>query len=270
MKKPTCLILTGIGVLLLVLVLVFVGPMFVKIFQEMGDMLDLHAEYKRTLREYANEPLTSEQEKLLLQLLEVAATSESQNVLSLDTILSSEPYLTYINTYDGKEWTDYTTYFTAMPTQNHRNIVLTRHTGLLGEEMEVEEQEIWIDYYYILRNWSKTGKNQLNNKKEFEENLQSGLVEPLMERESGTGFTTKIVKMGMVSALMVEDSELFHNAWHIRYQTYGTPEGLLRCAIATPGEFALMRSFFEDSAAFEKWIKEPIRKDDSNEEQEGE
>ena len=263
MKKPTCLILTGIGVLLLVLVIVFVVPMFVNMFQEMGEIFDKHTVYKRTLRQYADEPVSGEKELLLSQLLKIAG-DRTENI---EVILSTEPYLAYINTQNGQTWTDYSTYIAVVPTQNHRNVVLSRLTELIEEEMEEAEQEVWIDFYYKIRDWSKTGKNQLNSKKEFDDILQNDLVNPLMQHGFAEGFTTKVLKMGMISVLMVDDSKLFHNAWQRRIQTYGTQEGYLRCAIATPDEFVLMRSFFEDAATFEKWISEPFEKDKEHEDQ---
>ena len=65
---------------------------------------------------------------------------------------------------------------------------------------------------------------------------------------------TQIVQIGMSSIFMTEDNNVFKDAWRERLETRGTQEGLLRCAIAAPGEFALMRSFFEDMAAFQEWI----------------
>ena len=53
------------------------------------------------------------------------------------------------------------------------------------------------------------------------------------------------------------DMAVFQNAFRERLKKYGSREGLLRCAIGFPDEFALMRSFFEDSVALEKWILEP-------------
>lgn len=53
---------------------------------------------------------------------------------------------------------------------------------------------------------------------------------------------------------MTEDSKVFQEAWRNRLESYGEQEGLLRCAIASPGEFALMRSFFGDMSAFQEWI----------------
>lgn len=272
MKKPTCLILVGIGVLLLIGVLVFVVPIFVEMFQEMQQMSEKHTEYKRTLRQYANEPLTVEQEKLLSQLLGVVGeTSDPQNPQDLETLLSTEPYLTYIKTQDGEVYADFPTYVAAMPTLTHRNVVLARLKEFLGTEVEPAEQEIWVDYYYIMRDWSKTGKDLFGNKKEFDELLQKHLVQPLMEQVSGpTELTTKIVKMGIISTFIIEENEVFHHAWHRRFQNYGKQEGYLRCAIATPAEFALMRSFFEDAATFEKWLTEPFRVEEDTEGQENE
>ncbi|MDE0635376.1 MAG: hypothetical protein OXI43_05940 [Candidatus Poribacteria bacterium] len=272
MKKPTCLILVGIGVLLLIGVLVFVVPIFVEMFQEMQQMSEKHTEYKRTLRQYANEPLTVEQEKLLSQLLEVAGeTSDPQNPQDLETLLSTEPYVTYIKTQDGEDYTDFPTYVAAMPTLTHRNVVLARLKEFLGTEVEPAEQEIWVDYYYIMRDWSKTGKDLFGNKKEFDELLQKHLVQPLMEQVSGpTELTTKIVKMGIISTFIIEENEVFHHAWRSRLLNYGPQKGYLRCAIATPAEFALMRSFFEDADTFEKWLTEPFRVEEDTEGQENE
>ena len=267
MKKPTCLILVGIGVLLLVGVLVFVVPIFVEMFQEVQQMGAQHAEYKRALRQFANEPLSVEQEKLLSQLLEEGGgTSEPQNAEDLEVILSAEPYLTYIKTQDGEDYVDFPAYVAAMPTLTHRNVVQARLKDFLGTEVEPAEQEIWVNYYYIIRDWSKTGKDAQNNGKEFKEILQKHLSDPLMNQGSGTAeLHTKIVKMGIISAFLIEDNEVFHYAWHRRLQNYGTQEGYLRCAIATPAEFALMRSFFEDAAAFESWITEPFRVEEDTE-----
>ena len=267
MKKPTCLILVGIGVLLLVGVLVFVVPIFVDMFQEMQQIGAQHAEYKRALRQFANEPLSAEQEKLLSQLLEDGGeTSEPQSAADLEVILSTEPYLTYMKRQQAEDYTDFLAYVAAMPTFAHKNVVLDRLKNFLGTEVEPAEQEIWIDYYYIIRDWSKTGKDAANNGKEFKEILQKHLVDPLMNQGSGTAeLPTKIVKMGIISTFIIEENEVFHHAWRRRLLNYGTQEGYLRCAIATPTEFALMRSFFEDAAAFESWMTEPFRVEEDTE-----
>ena len=52
------------------------------------------------------------------------------------------------------------------------------------------------------------------------------------------------------------DTAVYQDGFRERLEKFGSQEGLLRCAIGFPDEFALMRSFFEDTAALEKWILE--------------
>ncbi len=269
MKKPTCLILTVIGVLLLVLGLIFVVPWIVNIIQEFEEMADKHAEYMYSLRQDASKSLTEEQEQLLSQLLEGANdTTDPQNPDDLEDILSAEPYLAYLKMHDGQDYADYPAYVAAMPTENHRSLVQARLGQFLDAEIKTEEQEIWVNCYYTMREWSKTGNDQLNNRKEFGEILDEHLTQPLMDLHSGKeGFSTKFVMMGMVSAIMTTENEVFHNAWHARSQTHGQQEGYLRSAIATPAEFALMRSFFEDTTTFVNWITEPFIIDEEEEQE---
>ena len=71
---------------------------------------------------------------------------------------------------------------------------------------------------------------------------------------------SEITQMGTLTNLRGQmHTEVFHDAWHKHLEKYGSSEGLLRCAIATPAEFALVRSFFNDTAALEKWIKTPLK-----------
>ena len=72
MKKPTCLILTGIGVLLLVIVLIFAVPWFMNAFEEAQQMNEKESVYKSALRQFANKPLINDQKLLLKQLIEIA------------------------------------------------------------------------------------------------------------------------------------------------------------------------------------------------------
>ena len=267
MKKLTCLILVGIGVLLLVGILVFVVPFIVNMFQEIQQMTEQKEEYIYSLSQSVNEPLTEEQEKLLSQLLEEAGeTSIAQSPESLEVILSTEPYLTYIKTQDGQDYADFPSYVATMPTPKHRTVVWPKIKEFWGIEVEPAEQEIWVNYYYIIRDWSKTGKDADDDSKEFKALLQEHLVEPLMGNGSDTSeLTSIIVKMTMISILIIEENEVFHSAWRERLNRNRAKEGYLRCAIATPVEFALMRSFFEDAATFEKWISEPFEKVENTE-----
>ena len=264
MKKPTCLILTGIGVLLLVVVLIITVPWFMNAFEEVQQMSEIESVYKSALRQYANKPVINDQKILLKRLIEIAGeTSNSQNGENLERVLSSSPYLSHINTQAADQtYQDYPTYLAAMPTAKHKEPVKSRLMNLIGTEADLEQLEIWTDYYYIMRDWSRTGKSIVTDRKEFDELLQTHLVNPLMENTGFKGVTSNIVKMGVISGFIIEDNEVFHYAWYSRVQSYGFQEGYLRCAIATPVEFALMRSFFADAAAFEKWLSEPFQKEE--------
>ena len=259
MKKPTCLILTGIGVLLLVIVLIFAVPWFMNAFEEAKQMSEIEGIYKSELRQFANKPLINDQKLLLKQLIEIAGeTSDSESGENLEMVLSSSPYLSFINTHAADQtYQDYPTYLAAMPTAKHREAVKSRLMNLIGAKAKPEQLEIWTDYYYMMRDWSRTGKSIVTDRKEFDELLQTHLVNPLIENAGFEGVTSNIVKMGLISGFIIEDNEVFHYAWYSRVQSYGFQEGYLRCAIATPVEFALMRSFFADAAAFEKWLSEP-------------
>ena len=258
MKKPTCLVLAIIGVLLLIVGLVVVVPWFVDLFQEFGNVSEKGLEHMISIRQYANAPLTVEQEQILSQLLLAQNdTSDLQKPSELESILSTEPYLTYLNTQDGQDYSDYIAFIDLMPTQNHRSVVNSRLEQFFDAEIDEVTQRIWTDFYYIIRDWGKEGKTQQNNGREFKDLLQKHLVEPLMENSSETGgFSTKIIKMGIVSAAMVEENEVFHRVWYHRIQSHGLHEGYLRNAIATPEEFALMRSFFGNTEVFVNWLTE--------------
>jgi len=77
---------------------------------------------------------------------------------------------------------------------------------------------------------------------------------------------SEITQMAMVTNLKGQMyTEVYHEAWRERLEKHDSQEGLLRCAIATPAEFALTRSFFEDTAAFEKWIQAPLKPEKESE-----
>lgn len=260
MKKPTCLVLTIIGVLFLIVGLVVVVPWLVNIIQEFTKMQEKHEDYTISIRQYANTPLNEEQQGLYeIILMEHSEIATTQKPDELEGMLSTEPYLTYLNIQDGQDYSDYTAFIDMMPTQNHKSIAMSRLAQFLDTEIGEVTQKIWLDFYYRLREWGKDGKTQSNSGKEFNDLLQKHLVEPLMKNSADTGgFSSKIIKMGIVSAVMVEDNEVFHRAWYRRIQSYGLQEGYLMSAIATPEEFALMRSFFENADVFVNWLSEPF------------
>lgn len=255
MKKPIVLILIGIGVALLVVGVVFVVPWFGKILGEMEQLAEQHRQHRRALRSSAREPLTTEQEELLAQLLEIAAETDiSENPNDLERVLSSEPYLAYLKALKGEDYEDFSAYVSAMPTEIMKSTAFSRIKATLGADME-EEMEIWVNYYFVVREWGTTVQDPRENIKELNELQQTHLIAPLMESGSDvSGLHTKIVQIGMSSIFMTEDNNVFKDAWRERLETHGKQEGFLRCAIAAPGEFALMRSFFADMAAFQEWI----------------
>ena len=251
MKKPIFLILIGIGVLILVGGIVFVVPWFGKMMAEMDQIHAQQAEHRRALKASASEPLTEEQETLLAQLLEAASeTDPSQSPNALEAVLSSEPYLTYVNAEAGQDYENFLAYVDAMPTENMRTIALSRIKGMLGADKNDEELQIWLNYYFIVREWGTTVQEPLDNMKELNELQQTHLIEPLMENDSETsGLSIQFLQIGMSSIFMTEDNNVFQEVWREHLETHGEQGGLLRCAVASPSEFALMRSFFAGSGS---------------------
>ncbi len=256
MKRPACLIIIGIGVVLLVAGVVFVVPWFTKMFDEMEQISEQHYQYIHALEGAAREPLTEAQEELLSLLLEdIDGTDTSEGQNDLEAVLSSEFYLAYLKDRDGEDYADYPAYIAAMPTASMKTVALSRVKAILGSDKEDEELEIWTNYYFKLREWGTTVEDPISNTGELQELQETYLIEPLMVGDSEiSGMHTKIVQIGMSSIFMIEDNNVFKNVWRERLEADGEQEGLLRCAIASPGEFGLMRSFFADMRAFQEWI----------------
>lgn len=256
MKKPVFLILIGIGVALLVVGIVFVVPWFGKMLDEMEQITEQHIQHKRVLRMSAREPLNEKQQKLLSQLLEITdETQASQTPNDLESVLSSEPYLAYLKAQEGEDYEDFLGYVDAMPTANMKTTARSRIKATLGTDKDDTELDVWTNYYFIVREWGITVEDPRDNIKELNELQQTHLIAPLMESNPEvSGLHTKIVHIGMSSIFMTEDNNVFKEAWRERLEIHGQQKGLLRCAIAAPGEFALMRSFFEDMTAFQAWI----------------
>ena len=257
MKKPIFLILIGIGVLLLVSGIVFVVPWFGEMMDEMEQIHAQHAEHRSALKASASEPLTEEQEILLSELLETAAeTDTSQNPNDLEAVLSSEPYLTYLKTQVGQDYAIFPDYVDAMPTEYMKTVALSRIKSVLGGDKSAEELRVWQSYYFVVREWGTTVEDPHDNMKELNKLQQTHLIEPLMENNP-EDLSSKILQIGLSSMFMTEDNDVFQEVWRDRLETHGGQEGLLRCAVASPSEFALMRSFFSDMNAFQTWILAP-------------
>ena len=253
-----------------------------------GQVHKQRAYHKQSLEKLAQQPLTTNQQRLLTQLL--------NNNASLEQVLSSEPYLAYLEERYGKAYKDFVYYAAAMPTPNQKiairsalKSVLSPITDLsmLPPATKAEQLQICVDSYFRAREWLLTKEGtppvimEINDMEKFQKIHEfdtfhdTYFIPPMVEMYRDTllgidkswtdsqtwGLYRSQLDMREISTtvyLMVDDdTAVFHNAFRERLKKYGSREGLLRCAIGFPDEFALMRSFFEDTIALEKWILEP-------------
>ena len=243
------------------------------------------AHHKQSLEKLAQQSLTVDQQKLLTQLL--------KNDGNLDQVLSSEPYLVYLKERYGQAYKDFAAYVAAMPTSKQKIAIrsalkstLSPITDLstLPPTTKAEQLQICVDSYFGAREWVLTKDGTppiINDMEKFQKILESTtffrthFIPPMVEmyRDTLLGIDSswtdshtfglyrnesKMYAMGEAVYFMAEgDMAVFQNAFRERLEKFGSREGLLRCAIGFPNEFALMRSFFEDTVALEKWILEP-------------
>ncbi|RKU16255.1 hypothetical protein C6503_12545 [Candidatus Poribacteria bacterium] len=208
-------------------------------------------ERETSLIESAEKPLTESQEELLTQLLEEKD--------GLDAVLSSQPYLTYLEEQIGAVHEDYPTYLAAVPTTEQKSTILFTFKGILPPETTDEQIQICMDFYF---QFCELIVNEPESE-EVEAFIKEHLVRPLMDTYSSkmsASDTTEVMKITVVPSGMAPlDTNAFRKVWLKQLEVYGSREGLLRCAISTPDEFALIRSFFEDAASFERWIRLPLK-----------
>ena len=243
------------------------------------------AHHKQSLEKLAQQSLTVDQQKLLTQLL--------KNDGNLDQVLSSEPYLVYLKERYGQAYKDFAAYVAAMPTSKQKIAIrsalkstLSPITDLstLPPTTKAEQLQICVDSYFGAREWVLTKDGTppiINDMEKFQKILESTtffrthFIPPMVEmyRDTLLGIDSswtdshtfglyrnesKMYAMGEAVYFMAEgDMAVFQNAFRERLEKFSSREGLLRCAIGFPNEFALMRSFFEDTIALEKWILEP-------------
>ena len=232
-------------------------------FEMTGFVKDMTAQLKEReafLIESAEKPLTESQEKLLTQLLEEKA--------GLDVVLSSQPYLAYLEEQIGTAYEDYSTYLAAVPTTEQESTTLFALKEILPPEATDEQIQICMDFYFKFRELLVNEPDTTSDSEEVRPFMEEHLLRPLMDTyPSGTSEMSVsevmvVMQMGIVPAPMaLTDGEAYHEVWLKQLEVYGSREGLLRCAISTPNEFALMRSFFQDTAAVEKWIRLPPRQE---------
>ena len=226
-----------------------------KITKNVEDGMAQHEKRKKALEKLVRKPLTETQEKLLRQLL--------QHTDTLDAILSNAPYLTYLKAEVGQEYKDFPAYVKAMPTPKQKTAMLFSFKEALPPKTKAEALSVCIDYYFKLRLQSIKEPDFFGKMNALVAFQTKHLMEPLMAIYPAAelfSHMSELTQMGMVTNLEAQMStEVFHDVWREWLKKHGSSEGLLRCAIATPAEFALTRSFFEDTAAFEKWIQAPLK-----------
>ena len=254
----------------------------IEVHRQIGEQ---QARRKQSLEKLAQQPLTADQQQLLTQLL--------SNNGTLDQVLSSEPYLVYLKARYGQAYKDFAAYVAAMPTSKQKIAIrsalkstLSPITDLstLPPTTKAEQLQICVDSYFGAREWVLTKDGTppiINDMEKFQKILESTtffrthFIPPMVEmyRDTLLGIDNSWTDshtyglyqneldmhvMGEVVYFMADDdAEVFQNVFRERLEEYGSQEGLLRCAIGFPDEFALMRSFFEDTIALEKWILEP-------------
>jgi len=209
------------------------------------------------LTESAEKPLTGSQEKLLTQLL--------QKEWSLDTVLSSQPYLMYLEKQIGTAHKDYPTYLAAVPTTEQKSATVLALKDLLPPEATDEQIQICMDFYFAFCELLVNEPDIISDSDEMNVFIEIHLVEPLMDTYSSkmsASDAIAVMKLAAVPSGMAPlDTDVFRKIWLKNLEVYGSREGLLRCAISMPDEFALIHSFFEDAAAFEKWIRLPPKQE---------
>ena len=239
---------------------------------------------KLSLEQLAQQPLTVDQRHLLTELL--------KSDKDLAEVLSSEPYLAYLKARYGQVYEDFSAYVAAMPTPKQRTVirsalkfVLSSITDLspLPAKTKAEQLEICVDSYFRAREWLLTKASTLPiiDGMEGFHNIQkytrffSTYFEPSMGemyRDTLLGIDnswtdshtlglyqneSQMYAIGEAVYFMANsDTAVYQDGFRERLEQFGSREGLLRCAIGFPDEFAFIRSFFEDIAALERWIVE--------------
>ena len=219
----------------------------------MKEMTTQLEEREAFLVELAEKPLTQNQEELLTELLHEEG--------SLDAVLSSQAYLTYLVEHVGAAHKDYPTYLAAVPTTEQKSTARFALKEILPPEATTEQIQICTDFYFEFRELIVKEPDITFDSEEIEPFIKVHLVRPLMDTYSSkmsTSDTIEAMKMAAVPSGMAPlDTKVFRKVWFKQLEIYGSREGLLRCAILTPDEFALMRSFFKNTAALGRWIKRP-------------
>ena len=218
-------------------------------------------ERKQALKKMAGAPLNEEGQKLLTHLLDETG--------SLEVVLSSTSYLAHIETQVATAYEAYPAYLAAMPTTELEAKTLFEFKDFLSEKVTTKEILLCMNFYFKLRKLFVNEPDIIadNNHDKLTVYLLKHFSMPLMKgysKEELVSKSTHLMQLSTVPTTLAAQSGLvFQEAWSERLETHGSREGLLRCAITTPEEFALTRSFFENTEALEKWILIPSKSSES-------
>jgi len=231
----------------------------------------IEKKHKVALKKRISVPLDESAQKCLKQLLSISGT--------LDEVLSSQPYLTYLEAQFGNVYEDYSKFLAAMPTAKLKTEALFTFKDALPPKQTSEEFQAWIKYYFQMRQFYSV-PDIFNDRQKYmamQMRIQSQLLMtfgiPVTTIASTETAMTKAEKMALLanvdkilnrsrilSRLASVDTKVYHAFWSDRLKKYGLYEGLLRCAIATPADFGLTRSFFQNTEVLKKWILTPLKK----------
>ena len=247
---------------------------------------------KQALEKHATAPLNAVQQRLLNQLLATKGT--------LEEVLSTPEYLLYLNLEIDSDWlistsektklqqrlehlkaknrTDvrnYSTVLVKMPTPEQGKKALLTFRNLLPQKLTDEEQQEWLTLYFKIR-------KIYTDPDIFKFMLAPTLLQAQTEfvyRQTGDWKTPteKKAVLAEIRRLSMHCrapnriarivTQVYHDTWQKHLKQHGTREGLLRSAIANPSEFALTRSFFENTEALEKWIQTSLKPSDEQKKQ---
>lgn len=220
---------------------------------------------KAALQKRVTTPLDKKARKLLMQLLD-----EKGN---LEEILSNKLYLTYLKTHVGADYEDYPAYLAAMPSPELKIEALLIFKEVLPLKQTSEELQAWIRFYFQKRRFYAI-PNILNDRNKYMKHGQGDYLDLLTPslKIPATKSEEKAARAKMDEILLISkaprtlarvETKVYHDTWRKLLETHGPHEGLLRCAIANPEDFALTRSFFENTQALEQWILAPLESSDT-------
>ena len=247
---------------------------------------------KQALEKHATSPFDAMQQRLLKQLLAIEGTLEevlstpeylryfnleidSDSLTSTPVETKRQQYLEHLKAESRTDVGNYSTVLAKMPTPKQGKKALLTFRDLLPEKLTDEEQQEWLTLYFKIR-------KIYTDPHTFIFMLTPPLLRAQTEfvyRHTGDWKTPaeKKVILAKISRLSMHcraptriarvATQVYHDTWQKHLKQYGAREGLLRSAIATPSEFALTRSFFENTEAFEKWIQTSLKPSDEQKKQ---